>query len=78
MSEPSHELSEFEQLLALKAENANLKEVIKSALAIKALWFYGEVSLMASSQHRCEAQALAAMAERFEQALKEPNATKNG
>ena len=26
MSEPSHELSEFEQLLALKAENAKLKD----------------------------------------------------
>jgi len=29
MSEPSHELSEFEQLLALKAENANLKGLLK-------------------------------------------------
>ena len=55
----------------LKAENAKLKEAIQSALSIKALWLHGEVSLLASNIYRDEARALAMMAERFEQALKE-------
>ena len=61
----------WKQINDLKAENAKLKEAIQSAMDIKTLWLYGEVSLLASRQHRDEARALVEMAEKFEQALKE-------